>query len=254
VACATVGVAAAQTTTTTTEVKNFTVVSVDGNKLVAKDRTGAREYTVPPDFRFTVDGKSVSIAEIKPGMTGTATITTTTTAKPVVVTEVRSGTVVQVSGNSMIVRTPNGIKNFTEGEVEKRGVTIVKDGKPAQFSDFHAGDQLTATIVTEGPPKPMTERQVQATLSGAAPPPPAAKATTGSAAAATPPPASSNAAPVSSSRNTAGAAATPAPASPPPAKELPRTASNLPLFGATALSALAAALLLSLVRRRRELR
>src|SRR5262245_27176520 len=131
VACA--GAAAAQQTTTSTEVKKFTVVSVDGNKLVAKDQTGAREYTVPPDFRFDVDGRQVSVAELKPGMTGTATITTTTTVKPVTVTEVRNGEVLQKSGNSIIVRGPNGIRMFSEGDIEKRNITIMKDGRKAEL-------------------------------------------------------------------------------------------------------------------------
>src|SRR5262245_14071900 len=125
---ATVGAAEQAGTTTSTEVRRFTVVSVDGNKVIAKDQTGAHEYTVPPDFRFTVGGRQIGVEDLKPGMTGTATITTTTTVKPVYVTEVRNGTVMQTSGNSIIVRGPNGIRMFSEGDVEKRGVKILKDG------------------------------------------------------------------------------------------------------------------------------
>jgi hypothetical protein len=62
----------------TTQVRKFEVVSVDGNKVVVKGQDGAKEYTVPEDFRFTVDGKQVSVHELQPGMKGTATITTTT--------------------------------------------------------------------------------------------------------------------------------------------------------------------------------
>jgi hypothetical protein len=56
----------------------------------------------------------------------------------------------QASGNSILVRTPTGIKMFSEGDIAKRNVTIIKDGQPAKMSDFHQGDKLTATIVTEG--------------------------------------------------------------------------------------------------------
>ena len=80
------GVALAQTTTITVDERNFEVISVDGNKLVVRDQKGTNEYTVPDDFRFTVDGKKVPVSELKAGMKGTATITTTTTVKPVVVT------------------------------------------------------------------------------------------------------------------------------------------------------------------------
>ena len=38
--------------------------------------------TVADDFRFNVDGKMLSVHELKPGMSGTATITTKTTVTP----------------------------------------------------------------------------------------------------------------------------------------------------------------------------
>ena len=70
-------------TSTATETKKFQVIAVDGDELVVRLPEGTRKLTVPPDFRFTVDGKSLSVQELKPGMAGTATITTKTTAIPV---------------------------------------------------------------------------------------------------------------------------------------------------------------------------
>ena len=223
--------ASAQQSTTTSETKHFQVISVEGNKVVAKLPEGAREITVPEDFRFTVDGREVSVHELQPGMKGTAKITTITTVTPVTVTEVRNGEVMQASGSSIIVKSANGIKMFNEGDIAKRNVTILKDGKPASIADFHTGDRLTATIVTEKPPKVMTQRQVQAVLTGATP-----TATTGAAPAA---PAA------------ASAAATPAPhTGAAPAKKLPKTASQVPLLGLLGALSLAIALGLSLGRRR----
>ena len=69
---------------------------------------GTRELTVPDDFRFNVDGKMLSVQELRAGMAGTATITTKTTVTPVTVTEVKNGTVMQTSGTSIIVRTDDG--------------------------------------------------------------------------------------------------------------------------------------------------
>ena len=161
---------------TSTEVKNFEVVSVDGNKVVVKGEQGAQEITVPEDFRVTVDGKSVPVRELRPGMKGSATITTTTTVTPVYVTEVRNAEVVQASASSIIVRGQNGFQMYTEGDVEKRGIKIFKNGRPVSFSDLHTRDKLTATIVTEGPPKVVTEREVQARLSSPPPPPSSAGA------------------------------------------------------------------------------
>ena len=83
------GGATAQTQTMKTDVLAFEVISVDGNNLVVRDQNGTRALTVPEDFRFTVDGKPMSVHELTRGMKGTATVTTTTTVRPVYVTEVK---------------------------------------------------------------------------------------------------------------------------------------------------------------------
>jgi translation elongation factor P/translation initiation factor 5A len=99
----------------TTETKQFQIISVDGNNLVVRGPEGTREITVPQDFTFTVNGKPMSVSELKPGMKGTATITTTTTVHPVYVTEVRNGTVVQATGGSILVKDSRGVQEFYAG-------------------------------------------------------------------------------------------------------------------------------------------
>jgi hypothetical protein len=213
----------AQTTTTSQQTKTFSVIAVDGNQLIVKLPEGTRELTVPDDFRFTVDGKPLSVHDLKPGMNGTATITTKTTTTPVTVTEVKNGTVMQASGSSIIVRTDEGFKVFTQGDVDKRGVKIIRDGKPAQVSDFRENDRLSATIVTSKPPRVMTEQQVNAALAkpaaGAAP-----------ARAAAPAPAASGA----------------APAEP---KKLPKTATAWPSVALGSMLLIASGLALTIRRR-----
>src|SRR5687768_17778358 len=108
VVCIAAGVSAQQTTTTS-QTKQFEVIAVEGNQLVVRLPEGTREMAVPDDFRFDVDGKQLSVRELKPGMKGTAAITTKTTVTPVTVTEVKNGTVMQASGASIIVRTDDGI-------------------------------------------------------------------------------------------------------------------------------------------------
>ena len=241
--CAMPGVVSAQTRSTTTAVKTFEVISVDGNKVVLRGQEGSKEFTVADDFRFDVGGQKISVHELKPGMKGTATITTTTTTTPVTVTEVRNAEVIQASGGSVLVKGQNGYRMFTQGDVEKRNITVIRDGKPVDISELRQGDRLTATIVTEHPPKVMTEQQVQATIHPGAP---AAAAAPGAAAPKTPAPAASTTRPTSAPPP----AATGAGAETTPKKTLPKTASPLPLIGATGAVCLAIAAALAVRRRR----
>ena len=208
---------------------------------------GSKEFTVSDDFQFDIGGQKMSVHDLKPGMKGTATITTTTTVTPVTVTEVRNAEVIQASGGSVLVRGQNGYRNFTQGDVEKRNITIIRDGKPVDISQLSVGDRLTATIVTEKPPKIMTEQQVQATIHpaapGAAPAPktPAPAASTSKSAGAPAPAASGGGA----AKTTTGAGTGTG-----EKKTLPKTASQLPLIGATGAVCLAIAAALAVRRRR----
>jgi len=214
--------------TTSTETKTFEVLAVDGNTLVVRLPEGTRELAVADDFRFIVDGQPLSVRDLKAGMKGTATITTKTTMTPVTVTEVKNGTVVQRSGGTIVVRMPdNSVKRFSQSDIDKRGIKIVRDGRPAEISDFREGDTLSATIITTRQPQVLTEREVQATL---------AKST---AAAAPPAP-----------RPVPAAPAPPAAAPPAaPRATLPSTASSWPLLALASVLSLAMGLMLTARRR-----
>jgi LPXTG-motif cell wall-anchored protein len=145
----------------------------------------------------------------------------------------------QNMGSSILVRTDQGMKMFSQGDMDKRGVKIMKDGKPVDISELRANDQLTATIVTSKPPRVLTEKQVEATLAkssgGAGAPAAAAPARSTAAAPA--------AAPAPTSAATSGAEP----------RKLPKTASPLPLLGLVGLGSLITGLGLT-VRRRRATR
>jgi len=241
---------AQQQTTKVTENKQFEIISVEGNTLVVKGPEGTRELTVPEDFLFTVNGKPMSVHDLKPGMKGTAKVTTTTTVKPVYVTEIRNGEVVQGGGGSILIRGPKGFQNVTQGDVDKRNIKIYKDGKPVQISELHTGDRLTATVVTSGKPEIMTTRQVEATLAND---PVALKAAT-AAAAAHPTTEKSTGSAAKSTRaaeSPAAAAGTAGSAGGGAARRrtLPKTGSDLPLVGFAGLAMLAIALGLTARRR-----
>ena len=240
--CLTAAVTLAQTATTS-ETKKFQVISVDGNELVVKLPEGTREMTVPAGFRFNVDGKMLSVQELKPGMAGTATITTKTTVTPVTVTEVKNGTVMQAQGNSIIVRTDDGIKMFTQSDIDKRGVKIMRDGQPATISDFRTNDRLTATIVTAKPPRVMTEKEVQATLAKSG-----GGAAAGAPAASRRPRRRRRCAPAPSARTSGGVLAAATSGGEP--RKLPKTASPLPLLALTGFASLLVGLGLTVRRRR----
>jgi len=241
IVCLTTVVALAQQSTTS-ETKSFEVLAVEGNQLVVRLPEGTRELTVPEDFRFMVNGQPMSVRQLKPGMKGTATITTRTTVTPVTVTEVKNGTVMQSTGSSIIVRTEEGIKSFTQSDVDKRGIKIMRNGQPATVTDFRQGDRLSATIITSKPPQVLTEKEVQATT-----------AATGGAPSASAPRAASATRPSSSSSSSTAAsnAASPTPSQAPTAgaRTLPKTASSWPLLWLVSVLSLAIGVALTMRRR-----
>ena len=249
IVCVTAGVSQAQQTSTTSETKSFEVLAVDGNTLVVRLPEGTRELTVADDFRFIVNGQPLSVRELKTGMKGTATITTKTTVTPVTVTEVKSGTVVVRSSANIIVRTPEGVRSFTQGEVDKRGIKIIRNGKPVQLSELREGDQLSATFITSAPPRVMTEQEVRATVPAAAAAgakPPASAAAASSTAKPAAAAQSSTAKPAQSSAGTTqSASAAPSQS----ARTLPKTASSWPWVALASILLLVVGLSLTVMRR-----
>jgi len=181
----------AQTTVTSRE-SNFELLAVEGNKLVVRDQDGTRELTVPQDFRFIVDGKSLGVGDLHAGMKGTATISTTTIQRPVYVTTIKLGTVTYQTARSIQIKEDNGqVHKFTQSEVDDRGIRLYMGDTPVRVSQLNPGDKITAVIVTDGKPEILTAQQVSAQLAadpapaGAAPEPEPAAAETPAAASAT---------------------------------------------------------------------
>lgn len=166
-----------QTTTTTTsgqstqevKVDRGEVVAVEGNDLIVKMEDGSIRHfpNIPENARATVDGKPLSIHELKPGMTLQRTITTTTTPQIVTTVETVSGTVWRINPPlSVILTLENGTnQSFTIPKNQKFKV----NGEMVDAFGLKKGMRVTATKITE---VPMTATTQQRHVTGTMPPPP----------------------------------------------------------------------------------
>jgi hypothetical protein len=175
----------AQQVTSTSETLNFEVLSVSGNSLVVRSQRGTQQYTVPDSMRFNVNGQQKSVHELTAGMKGTAYITTTTTSRPVYVTEVREAEVLGANNTVVTVQGKDGVKRYKQEELDAMNVSITVNGKPARVKDLKRGDKLTATLISLTAPEVLTETQVKAVLAEPVPAPAAAAAPEPAAPAAT---------------------------------------------------------------------
>jgi hypothetical protein len=212
----------AQVNTTTSEtegeathkvqVEHGTVASVNGNHLFVRMEDGSlRDIpNVPEAARAFVDGKELSVHELKPGMKLEHTITTTSTPKTVTTVQTVTGKVFHIQPPSrVILRLEDGTnQSFNIPKGQKFNI----DGQMVDAWGLKKGMNVSATKVVETPVNVVTQNR---RVTGSAPPPPDPPADAPILVATTQPPA-------------------PAAAAPPTevaAQELPKTASPLPLTG-----------------------
>ena len=233
------GSAQVQTTTSTTsgpaskevQVEHATVVTVSGNNLVVKMADGTiRDFAnVPESARVTVDGKQLGIHDLKPGMTLQRTITTTTVPKMITTTQTVTGTVWHVQPPLSVILTMEDGKN-QQFKIPK-GQKFNVDGQMVDAWGLKKGMKVSATKVVE---EPMTVVNQQRKLTGQMPPPPA------------PPPADVPILVVVEEAPPQPAAPAVAEAAP---AALPKTGSELPLYGLLGVLSLALAFGLRVIRK-----
>ncbi len=150
------------------KVERAEVVYVSGNELVVRLENGEiRNLTVPPDATGTVDGKVVTVKDLKPGMKLETTVKTTTT--PELVTTVRT-----IEGKVWSVNAPKTvILTLANGENKKYNVpkdqVFQIDGQDKTVFDLRKGMKVTATVVTRVPRTVVAEEK---SVTGKLPPPP----------------------------------------------------------------------------------
>jgi hypothetical protein len=131
-------------------VKNAEIVYVEGNDMVLKLESGRIEHVVvPSDEKFNINGREVTVRELKSGTRLTQTITTTTT--PHYVTTVRNlkGKVWHVNApGSVIVTLPDHTNVLYRVPAHAK---FIINGRPMTVFDLKKGMKIDATIVTEEP-------------------------------------------------------------------------------------------------------
>ncbi len=193
-------------------VEHGEVVYAVGNELVVKMEDGTVRHfaNVPESARVDVDGQSLGIHDLKPGMKLQRTLTVTSTPETVTTVKTVKGKVWHVNAPSSVILT---LEDGTNQEFKvPSGQKFMIDGQETDVFGLKKGMIVRATKIVESPQVVVDE---QRRVTGKMPPPPPA------------PPAD---APIL----IAMAAPAPAPvalAAPAPPAELPKTGSLLPLIG-----------------------
>ncbi len=150
-----------------TTVRSGTVIYVSGNELLVRLPDGTAEhFVVSPSQTFTVDGKQMTIRDLKPGTHLTQTITTTTTPKTITTVRTIDGKVWHVNPPTYVILTlPDGTNK--EYNVPKNQVFMVNGQKDTVFQ-LKKGMNVSATVVTE---EPVVEVSHNKAVTGVAPRP-----------------------------------------------------------------------------------
>lgn len=230
------------TATSTTRQEQGTVTHVEGNTVAIKMSTGEMRVVTVPDSRTAiVDGKEITVHELKPGTTLTANITTTTTPVTERTVSNLTGTVWHVSAPNVILTLPDGTNKMYKARPDMK---FNVGGQKATVFDLKKGMKVSAEKIVE---EPRTEIASDSKVTGTAPKP--KPVVTAAAQAPEPAPA-----PVKEEAAAPAAAPTPEPAqvAETPAQlpaKLPKTGSPLPLAGMFGLMFTCAGLGLRMLRR-----
>ena len=139
-------VVVAQTTTT---VEKGEVLSVSGNDILIKMDTGeVRHFTAQPGATANVDGKQITVADLKPGMKLERTISTTKAQRTVSSVRTVQGTVKQVNAPYVTFQRADGEMKRVKVP-DKTPFTI--EGQKKTVFELRPGMKFTASVVTESP-------------------------------------------------------------------------------------------------------
>jgi len=155
--------------TQSVNVERAEVVSVTGNDLIVKMADGElRDFpNVPENKTVTVDGKALTIRDLKPGMKLERTTVITTTPRMITTVRTVTGKVWHVSApNSVILTLEDGTNQSFK---IPKGQKFTVNGQVTDAFGLKKGMNVTATAVTETP-ETVVAHEVKHT--GTMPPPP----------------------------------------------------------------------------------
>jgi len=137
-------------TVSTSQVKGE-VVQVEGNDLLVKLSTGdLKTFHVPETRKFHIDGRELSVHDLQPGTTLTATVKTTTTPVTVRTRSRLSGRVWFAAATTVILTLPDG-QNKQYVVKDEDNVRFTIEGRPATVFDLRKGMTVSAEKIVEAP-------------------------------------------------------------------------------------------------------
>ena len=137
-------------TFSTSQVKGE-VVQVEGNDLLVKLSAGdLKTFHVPETRKFHIDGRELSVHDLRPGTTLTATVKTTTTPVTVRTRSRLSGRVWYAAATTVILTLPDG-QNKQYVVKDEDNVRFTIEGRPATVFDLRKGMTVSAEKIVEAP-------------------------------------------------------------------------------------------------------
>lgn len=214
-----------------TYVKNAQVIHVSNHQIVVKLEDGRMEFLDLPNenFSFQIDGKDLTVHELKPGMKLSQEIHTVRTPQEVTTLRTVNGTVWQINPPHLILIFPD---NKTKSYTVPDGIVFHVNGEDKTVFDLQKGMKVDATVLKVTPMDVIERHHV---VTGQSPTPEVAFE-----------------GPLlleSSKRDVPSLVAS---VEPPKAAELPKTASLLPLVGALGLLSLSLFAALEIIGRRKH--
>jgi len=157
------------TPTVKTQELNGTVVLAGGDLLLVKLASGAYGlFNPPPDRKFIIDGKELTLNQLQPGTQLKATYSETTTPVTVRTVQTLTGKVFYAAAPTIILTLENGQNKMYTVESGSPVKFVDSSGQEKTVFDLRKDMTVTATKIIEAP---HTEFSTATAITGTAPKP-----------------------------------------------------------------------------------